>query len=344
MDYEADLYLHQQWVDKRLAHDNLSSFLDFSDPKLVQMVWKPEIFFPNAKDADFQYVTVPNVVFRIHPDGRILYMLRLKLTFSCMMDLTKFPLDRQVCFIEIASFVSRTNDLVLKWAELKPVTVYEGLKLPQFVIEDIRPANCVQAFYIGERSCLRAEIALKRPFGYHLVQSYLPTTLIVVVSWISFWLEIDAIPARVTLGVTTLLTISSETTGIRPNLPPVLYVKALDVWMGACTTFIFFALIEFTLVNYLSRWQRPKMARKKRKRRRKEDDIGFQNGTDSLKPNGLKSPDSVNTSTVVSMGKDQVITYVDYGRLARKIDERSRIVFPIAYVAFNIVYWWYYIF
>jgi len=34
--------------------------------------------------------------------------------------------------------------------------------------------------------------------------------------------------------------------------------QAIDVWMGACTAFIFAALIEFTFVNYL--WRRTKMA------------------------------------------------------------------------------------
>ncbi|RWS21233.1 glycine receptor subunit alpha-2-like protein [Leptotrombidium deliense] len=86
-----------------------------------------------------------------------------------------------------------------------------------------------------------------------MVQSYLPTVLIVAISWVSFWLDVDAIPARVTLGVTTLLTISSKGAFIQSNLPPVSYVKAIDVWMGACTIFVFTALLEFTVVNYLWR-------------------------------------------------------------------------------------------
>ena len=41
--------------------------------------------------------------------------------------------------------------------------------------------------------------------------------------------------------------------GLNAETPQVSYVKAIDVWMGACTAFIFAALIEFTVVNYLSR-------------------------------------------------------------------------------------------
>lgn len=108
--------------------------------------------------------------------------------------------------------------------------------------------------FAGEYGCLKAEIHLRRNIGYHLVQNYLPTILIVVISWVSFWLDVDAIPARITLGVTTLLTISSKGSSIQSNIPPVSYVKAVDVWTGACTTMVFCALLEFTLVNYL--WRR----------------------------------------------------------------------------------------
>ena len=71
-----DLYLRQHWSDQSLNHEELIDPLDLNDPNLVKAIWKPEVYFPNAKDAEFQYVTVPNVLVRIDPGGQILYMLR----------------------------------------------------------------------------------------------------------------------------------------------------------------------------------------------------------------------------------------------------------------------------
>lgn len=67
-------------------------------------------------------------------------------------------------------------------------------------------------FKAGNYSCLVAEFHLARLLGFHLVQSYLPTILMVVISWVAFWMDVNAVPGRVTLGITTLLTVSSKAT------------------------------------------------------------------------------------------------------------------------------------
>jgi Neurotransmitter-gated ion-channel transmembrane region len=64
-----------------------------------------------------------------------------------------------------------------------------------------------------------AEFYLSRSVGFHLVQSYLPTILIVVISWVSFWMDVNSVPGRTTLGVTTLLAVSSQSSGEQSTSP-----------------------------------------------------------------------------------------------------------------------------
>ena len=59
-----------------MIHENMTDTLDLADPALVKAIWKPEVFFPNAKEGAFQFVTVPNVLVRIQSNGEILYILR----------------------------------------------------------------------------------------------------------------------------------------------------------------------------------------------------------------------------------------------------------------------------
>lgn len=100
---------------------------------------------------------------------------------------------------------------------------------------------------------MKVDLLFKREFSYYLIQIYIPCCMLVIVSWVSFWLDQSAVPARVSLGVTTLLTMATQTSGINASLPPVSYTKAIDVWTGVCLTFVFGALLEFALVNYASR-------------------------------------------------------------------------------------------
>jgi glutamate receptor, anionic len=89
----------------------------------------------------------------------------------------------------------------------------------------------------GEYSCLKVNLLFKREFSYYLIQIYIPCCMLVIVSWVSFWLDSNAVPARVSLGVTTLLTMATQTTGINNSLPPVSYTKAIyDAVITLATT------------------------------------------------------------------------------------------------------------
>ncbi len=41
----------------------------------------------------------------------------------------------------------------------------------------------------GEYSCLQMQLTLKREFSYYLLTIYVPTCMLVIVSWFSFWID-----------------------------------------------------------------------------------------------------------------------------------------------------------
>ena len=59
------------------------------------------------------------------------------------------------------------------------------------------------------------DLTFKREFSYYLLTIYVPCCMLVIVSWVSFWLDPNAVPARVSLGVTTLLTMSTQQVSCR---------------------------------------------------------------------------------------------------------------------------------
>jgi len=51
---------------------------------------------------------------------------------------------------------------------------------------------------------IKVEFQLRRNIGYFVLQLYVPCGLIVSCSWVSFWIDPDAVPARVQLGNTAM--------------------------------------------------------------------------------------------------------------------------------------------
>ena len=97
------------------------------------------------------------------------------------------------------------------------------------------------------------DIYLERPLGYFLWEVYMPATFIVVISFSSFWLDRQATPARVSLGVTTVLTITTLLSSANVNLPPTAYPKSIGVFLAGCFVFTFLAFLEYSAASYLER-------------------------------------------------------------------------------------------
>jgi len=104
---------------------------------------------------------------------------------------------------------------------------------------------------VGNYSRLACEFYFVRSLGYYIIHIYVPSCLIVVLSWISFWLHRDASPARVSLGITTVLTMTTILSSSNASLPKISYLKSIDIFLVTCFIMVFASLLEYACVSFL---------------------------------------------------------------------------------------------
>ncbi|XP_069133671.1 glycine receptor subunit alpha-2-like [Argopecten irradians] len=319
MDYTMNMFIQQEWYDPRLQFFGLidSTYLEL-DSKLINDVWVPDLYFANEKKASFHEVTVPNRMMHLYEDGRIIYRLRVSVTAACPMNLHRYPFDSQICSLYFQSFAYTRNRLRFKWRDNNPVRTNAYLTLPQFDLDNHDVSDCT-GYGTDDMSganftCIQLNLHLTRSLGFYMIQVYIPTILIVLLSWVSFWLSIDAVPARISLGILTVLTITTQRTNSVSSMPPVSYVKALDVWMAMCLLFVFAALLEYPVVYVMERREMKLIQSKVAAEEEK-----------ALNSEKKKS------------ARERMVR-----NRAKRIDNISKILFPLVFASFMALYWFAY--
>ncbi|XP_035780568.1 gamma-aminobutyric acid receptor subunit beta-like isoform X2 [Anopheles albimanus] len=291
MDYTITMYLNQYWKDERLAFnayalwgdnqhsdhtsggggggdimiedDGANDVITLSGD-FAEKIWVPDTFFANDKNSFLHDVTERNKLVRLAGDGAVTYGMRFTTTLACMMDLHYYPLDSQNCTVEIESYGYTVSDVVMYWRST-PIRGVEEAELPQFTIIGYETNDRKEKLATGIYQRLSLSFKLQRNIGYFVFQTYLPSILIVMLSWVSFWINHEATSARVALGITTVLTMTTISTGVRSSLPRISYVKAIDIYLVMCFVFVFAALLEYAAVNYTYWGARAKKKSKKNK-------------------------------------------------------------------------------
>lgn len=79
------------------------------------------------------------------------------------------------------------------------------------------------------------------------------SSLTVITSWVSFWIDVDAAPGRITLGLMSILTIITQILDVRKIVPAINYVMAIDIWLFVCLVFVFCSFIEYAFAYTMVR-------------------------------------------------------------------------------------------
>uniref|UniRef100_A0AC35TNE5 Neur_chan_memb domain-containing protein n=1 Tax=Rhabditophanes sp. KR3021 TaxID=114890 RepID=A0AC35TNE5_9BILA len=146
-----------------------------------------------------------------------------------------------------------TGDIKYEFINGKKGVTQDSFEMPQFGLMDLGVKSKKVTLSSGTYSRLGILFLFKRSIGFYIIQVYLPAALIVIISYVSFWVPRNSVPARISLGVTTVLTITTLTVTTSASNVKISYVKALDCYLGFCFLMVFSSLIEYAIVGYIGK-------------------------------------------------------------------------------------------
>ncbi|XP_028573247.1 gamma-aminobutyric acid receptor subunit alpha-6 isoform X2 [Podarcis muralis] len=315
MEYTMDVFFRQMWIDERLKFGGPTEILRLNN-LMVSKIWTPDTFFRNGKKSIAHNMTTPNKLFRIMQNGTILYTMRLTINADCPMRLVNFPMDGHACPLKFGSYAYPKSEIIYTW---KKGPLY-SVEIPQ------ESSSLLQYDLIGQ--------------------------------------TVSSETIKSNTGITTVLTMTTLSISARHSLPKVSYATAMDWFIAVCFAFVFSALIEFAAVNYFTNLQTQRAMKKAARAAAlaaalsaatvpAEDEIVSHSDSNcNLKKrvNSMTSQtdQSLETSMLSNSASQSQQTSVTtpppppppplIGGTS-KIDQYSRILFPVAFAGFNLVYW-----
>lgn len=224
--FEADVYLMLQWNDPRLAFQGTEALLYVEDNAVERLktMWWPQLDFVNSSKSDTR-----NLVLSIENDGSVTYSAKIKGTFFVDMDFRKFPFDKQNFDIRLQSFFWDDSQLQFvgnndSAAFIKTPEV-EGLQIEDISVSISRQLYPLMNEFYSE---YKATIHLKRSPSFFLYQILIPLTIILGMACCMFYLRIEDLANRLTLGQSAILVLVAMKFLINQDLPQIDYLTIID--------------------------------------------------------------------------------------------------------------------
>ena len=111
--------------------------------------------------------------------------------------------------------------------------------------------SCSSIFHAlsGHYDVLILRMKLRRKDTALILRIYIPLTVMVIMSWLCFFIDYRSVPARTTMNAALVLTVITFITSIQQELPRAPTGRVVDIHMLVCFLYIFAGLIEYSLLR-----------------------------------------------------------------------------------------------
>jgi hypothetical protein len=240
--FDANVYIELRWHDPHLAHNH---------PNVIthglNEVWNPRIQFINQQKI---WQTLPEIV-EVFPNGEVVYQQRVWGAFSQPLKLEEFPFDQQVFTIQLAAASYSPKEVKLVTEQSSRTGVANEFSLADWDILGWKVSIAPFAPSLEEESFAGYSLSIEatRRYGYYIIKVIIPLILIVIMSWVVFWIDPKESGTQISVAITTMLTLIAYRFAVGSDLPKVSYLSRLDYFILGATFLVFASLIQVVVTS-----------------------------------------------------------------------------------------------
>jgi hypothetical protein len=239
--------INQTWYHLRTTEHVGGGFAPISLRNLDNF-WIPDVEIYRLNKYQSQSVLKPSASLRINKEGVLKYISQVSVTTNCDMDFSKFPFDSQRCNFRVGSFSSHAK--VVNCTSKFGFDTNENQRALQYttnIVELPVRYRTYRSSGVEWPNC-GFSIELERTITQILLQVYVTSTLLVIISWLSFVVNPSCIPGRMGMLITVFLVLINIFIGLKNSSPTSNGLNAADVFVVACIVEVFAALLEYAMV------------------------------------------------------------------------------------------------
>jgi len=260
--FTADIAVILRWKDPRLAHTG-TGVAHYA----LDQIWTPRVGIANETSSVVR--KLPESV-EVDADGTVVYRQRYVGAFTQPLHLQSFPFDKQTFRLHLVAVRYSPAEVKFvpdqKWIEAglkQGGGISPSITLPDWTINkwDIKTLNYSLVPGI-EYSGYIFEFTASRNVQHYILKVILPLILIVMMSWIVFWIDPRETSSQISVAITSMLTLIAYRFAIDSQLPRLAYTTRLDAFILTSTLLVFFCLIEVLVTTILHNKQRTAPAKK----------------------------------------------------------------------------------
>ena len=285
-DYGFDGYMRAWWHDPRLAYNGTADGGAFDNLNLGAYekanIWKPEFYWEGART-----IVMPDTnkgtgeLIWVSPDGSVWWSRQTAFIVSCPFasgtNLNQLPFDTQSCTFKLGMYSQKASEVYIQWRGVAGVSAgpdctpanggftnasdgvrcekpalanWQGACLAEWHATKMSQESELQQYVSANYTYATAYLDFSRAPAVWLWSYFMPAVVMVNLSYLGFYIDPMATPARVALGMFTVLVVMTLFISLTSKLPPTVTLP----WLAKFMLFSFFfnvvAMVEQVMVSF----------------------------------------------------------------------------------------------